>query len=63
MSVQDTQTDTVLIGGDHGNRVDIGWLHFGFLDPDGISGSEANESATPRSSIGGLSLLSIRTTW
>jgi hypothetical protein len=37
VSVEDTESDTTLIGSDHGNCVDVGWLELGFLDPDGES--------------------------
>jgi hypothetical protein len=34
MSVQDTQSDTRLVRGDHRHEIDVGGLETGVLDPD-----------------------------
>jgi hypothetical protein len=41
MSVEDTESNTLSVCGDHSDRVDIRWLQICLLDPNGVSRSNA----------------------
>jgi len=41
VSVEDTESNTLLICGDHGYCIDVCWLQFCLLDPNGIGWSDA----------------------
>jgi hypothetical protein len=61
VSVEDTESDTFLIGSNHGDCIDVRWLKLGLLDPDGESWADTVQSVDACLVI--VDLLSIWTTW